>query len=170
MLADPAGALGAALQIPMHAVAKMTLFMCAGAIYVATGKTNISDMKGLGRKMPLVFSAFLIASLSIIGIPPLGGDWAKYELLQGAIDGHHLWVEYVFIASSMLNIAYLLPISLLAFFPPPDKNFVVAEYKRPGGAPALTVLPLCITAAGCFVLFFAVDPIMEFLKPVVGVR
>ena len=69
MLADPAGALGAALQIPMHAVAKMTLFMCAGAIYVATGKTNISDMKGLGRKMPLVFSCPLSYVL-IIGIPP----------------------------------------------------------------------------------------------------
>ncbi|MEL6829510.1 MAG: proton-conducting transporter membrane subunit, partial [Pseudomonadota bacterium] len=82
MLADAAGFMGGALQISAHAVGKITLFMCAGAIYVATGATNISQMRGLGRKMPLVFTAFFIASLSIIGIPPLAGDWPKYELMQ----------------------------------------------------------------------------------------
>jgi multicomponent Na+:H+ antiporter subunit D len=83
MLADYSGFLGGSLQIAAHAVGKITLFMCAGAIYVATGLTNISDMRGLGRRMPLVFIAFFIASLSIIGIPPLAGDWPKYELMQG---------------------------------------------------------------------------------------
>ncbi|HBL95183.1 MAG TPA: cation:proton antiporter, partial [Hyphomonas sp.] len=85
MLATQAGFMGGALQIAAHAVGKMTLFMCAGAIYVATGLTNISDMRGLGRKMPIVFIAFFIATLSIIGIPPMAGAWAKYELMQGAI-------------------------------------------------------------------------------------
>ncbi len=170
MLADGAGALGAALQIPMHAVAKMTLFMCAGAIYVATGKTEISQMRGLGRKMPIVFTAFFIASLSIIGVPPLGGAWAKFELVQGAIDADRLYVVFVLIASTLLNVAYLLPIAILGLMPPKDDKLVVAEFKRPGGAPALTVIPLAITAAGCFILFFTVDGIADFIAPALGGR
>lgn len=170
MLADGAGAMGAALQIPMHAVAKMTLFMCAGAIYVATGKTNISDMRGLGRKMPIVFTAFLVASLSIIGVPPLGGSWAKFELMQGAVDADRIYVVFVLIGSTLLNVAYLLPIAILGLMPPKDDSMKVAEFKRPGGAPALTVLPLSITAIGCFLLFFGVDYIADFISPALGAR
>lgn len=170
MLADQAAMMGAGLQIAMHAMAKITLFMCAGAIYVATGKTEISQMRGLGRKMPIVFSAFLIASLSIIGVPPLGGSWAKLELVQGAIDADHLYVAFVLIASTLLNVAYLLPIAILGLMPPKDDNLHVAEFKRPGGAPALTVIPLSITAVGCFVLFFGVDVIADFISPAFGAR
>ncbi len=169
MLADPAGFMGGGLQIAMHAMAKITLFMCAGAIYVATGMTEISQMRGLGRKMPIVFICFLIASLSIIGVPPLAGDWAKYELMQGAIDAEHDYVVYTLILSTLLNVAYLLPIAILALLPPGPAQ-PVAEFKRPGGAPALTVLPLAITAAGCFVLFFGVNIISDFLLPVFGRR
>jgi multicomponent Na+:H+ antiporter subunit D len=164
MLADRAGMLGGSLQIAAHAVAKITLFMCAGAIYVATGLTNISDMKGLGRKMPLVFIAFFVASLSIIGIPPLAGDWPKYELMQGAIDGDYEWVPAVLIISSILNIAYLLPIPILALMPPPGTK-PPKEFKRPGGAPWLTVAAPLFTAALCFVLFFTVDTLGDFLAP-----
>ena len=81
MLAVPAGMMGGALQIAMHAMGKITLFMCAGAIYVATGMTEISKMRGLGRRMPIVFICFLIGTLSIIGIPPLGR-----QLGQMAVD------------------------------------------------------------------------------------
>ncbi|MBA3067725.1 MAG: monovalent cation/H+ antiporter subunit D family protein [Hyphomonas sp.] len=164
MLADHAGVLGGSLQIAAHAAGKMTLFMCAGAIYVATGLTNISDMKGLGRKMPLVFIAFFIASLSIIGIPPLAGDWPKYELMQGAIDDRHDWVVIILVLSSLLNIAYLLPIPILALMPPPGTK-PLKEFKRPGGAPALTVAAPLFTAALCFVLFFVIDPVSDFLEP-----
>lgn len=164
MLADRAGFLGGALQISGHAVAKITLFMCAGAIYVATGLTNISDMRGLGRKMPLIFLAFFIASLSIIGIPPFAGDWPKYELMQGATDRGADWVPYVLMASSILNIAYLLPIPILALMPPGPEE-PPKEFKRPGGAPALTVAAPLFTAGLCFVLFLLVDPIADFLDP-----
>ena len=151
-------------------MAKITLFMCAGAIYVATGKTEISQMRGLGRRMPIVFTCFLIASLSIIGVPPLGGSWAKYELMQGAVDADHIYVVYVLIASTLLNVAYLLPIALLGLMPPNADTLEVAGFKRPGGAPFLTVLPLAITATGCFVLFFGVDVISDFISPVFGAR
>lgn len=164
MLADKAGFMGGSLQIAGHAVAKITLFMCAGAIYVATGLTNISDMRGLGRKMPLIFTAFFIASLSIIGIPPFAGDWPKYELMQGSIDRGADWVPFILIASSILNIAYLLPIPILALMPPPPEE-PMQEFKRPGGAPALTVAAPLFTAFLCFLLFLLVDPIGDFLSP-----
>jgi multicomponent Na+:H+ antiporter subunit D len=164
MLADKAGVMGGSLQIAAHAVGKITLFMCAGAIYVATGLTNISDMKGLGRKMPLIFIAFFIASLSIVGIPPLAGDWPKYELMQGAIDRGTDWVPFVLIISSLLNIAYLLPIPIMALMPPPGTK-PPKEFKRPGGAPWLTVAAPLFTALLCFVVFFLIDPIGDFLEP-----
>ncbi|MDJ0922613.1 MAG: monovalent cation/H+ antiporter subunit D family protein [Henriciella sp.] len=165
MLATSTGFMGGALQIAAHAAGKITLFMCAGAIYVATGKTNISEMKGLGKRMPLVFIAFFIASLSIIGIPPLAGDWPKYELMQGAADSGSDYVPYVLILSSLLNIAYLIPISVVALMPPPGSP-EPAPFKRPGGAPMLTVAAPCFTALLCFVMFFGVGPISEFLEPV----
>ncbi len=169
MLADPAGWMGGSLQIAAHAVGKITLFMCAGAIYVATGVTNISDMRGLGKRMPFVFIAFFIASLSIIGIPPLAGDWPKYELMQGALDANLDYIPIILIISSLLNIAYLLPIPILALMPPPGGP-EPAPYKRAGGAPMLTVAAPCFTALLCFLLFFTVGPLSDFLLPAVGER
>ena len=161
--------MGGSLQIAAHAVGKITLFMCAGAIYVATGKQNISEMRGLGKRMPLVFIAFFIASLSIIGIPPLAGDWPKYELMQGAADAGLDYVPYVLILSSLLNIAYLLPIPILALMPPPGSG-EPAAYKRPGGAPMLTVAAPCFTALLCFLMFFTIGPMSDFLEPATGER
>lgn len=168
MLANASGFMGAALQIPAHAAGKITLFMCAGAIYVATGLTNISDMRGLGRRMPWVFTAFLIASLSIIGMPPLVGGWPKYELMQGGLDAGLAYVPTVLIISSLLNIAYLLPIPLLALMPPKGSP-EPAAFKRPGGAPFFTVAAPCLTAALCLLMFFAVAPLSAFLEPVTNV-
>ncbi len=164
MLAEKTGFLGGSLQIAGHAAGKITLFMCAGAIYVATGLTNISDMRGLGRRMPLVFLAFLIGALSIIGMPPLAGDWVKHELMQGGVNAGYGWVPFVLILSSLLNIAYLLPIAILGLMPPrgtPEPR----PFKRPEGAPFFTVAAPVFTALLCFVLFFAINPVGNFLKP-----
>ena len=86
MLAAPMALIGGGLQIVMHAWGKITLFMCAGAIYTVAHRTEISKLDGLGRSMPWVFGAFLIGSLSIIGIPPMGGSWPKFFLMVGALD------------------------------------------------------------------------------------
>lgn len=165
MLANTAGFLGGSLQIAAHAAGKITLFMCAGAIYVATGLTNISDMKGLGRRMPWVFGAFLIGSLSIIGVPPMAGDWPKYELMQGAVDAKHDYVVYTLIGSSILTVAYLLPIAILGLMPPAGTP-EPAPYKRPGGAPMPTVAAPVITAVLTIVLFFYAGDIAALLEPV----
>ena len=85
-LATSMGVIGGGMHIAMHAFGKITLFMCAGAIYVATHKTNISQMDGLGRVMPITFGAFLVGALSVIGLPPLGGAWSKWYLMLAAAD------------------------------------------------------------------------------------
>ncbi len=167
MLATTAGWMGGGVQIIAHAAGKITLFMCAGAIYVATGLTKVSQLRGLGRKMPVVFIAFFIGALSIIGVPPFAGSWSKFFLLQGAIESEHTYVIMVLIVSSLLNIAYLLPIPILALMPPEGTD-PPAEFKREAGVPILTVVAPAVTAVLCFLLFFAIGYIEAFLSPAFG--
>lgn len=165
-LATSMGALGGGLHIATHALGKITLFMCAGSIYVATHKTNISQMDGLGRAMPITFIAFLIGALSIIGLPPLGGSWSKWLLIVGSADAGQQFMIAVLMVSSLLNVAYLLPLIGRGFFlQSPDADF------RPGMAesPTLVWLPPAITAFGCILLFFFAGNIRDFLMPIVGV-
>ena len=175
-LASSLGILGGALHIATHAAGKITLFMCAGAIYVATHKTEISDMQGLGRKMPFTFGAFCIGAISIIGLPPFAGAWSKWYLALGAADVGVMLGVAVFMVSSLLNIAYLMPVVAKGFFLPPPEPKSVGAAAAPGhgshddehhGAPFLCVLPPCLTAAGCIVLFFYADAVVAFLRPIV---
>ena len=78
--ATAAGIAGAGLHIAMHAVGKITLFFCAGAIFVVLHKKKISEMNGIGRKMPFTMAAFFVGSVCIIGLPPTGGAWSKWYL------------------------------------------------------------------------------------------
>ena len=162
MIATPLAAMGAALHIIMHAFGKMTLFMCAGAIYTARHITTVSGVRGLGKSMPLVFIAFFIAALSIIGLPPLAGVWSKLLLMMGSTDPANRVFIGALIISSLLNVAYLMPVPLKAFFaklPDGDKP----DLPPP---PRLTVWPPVLTAAGTIILFFAIGPILDFLRPV----
>ena len=164
-LATSMGALGGGLHIATHALGKITLFMAAGSIYVATHKTLISQLDGLGRAMPITFGAFFIGSLSIIGLPPLAGSWSKWLLIVGAADTGQRIMIGVLMVSSLLNIAYLLPIVGRGFFLPSkdasDRPFRVQE------APLLVWLPPALTALGCIILFFFATGVQEFLAPIV---
>lgn len=159
LLANEAGALGGAMHIGMHAFGKITLFFCAGAIMVASHKTEISDMHGLGRKMPVTMIAFFIGSLSIIGLPPCGGTWSKWYLMIGTIDAEKWILMVILMASSLLNIAYLLPIPIKAFvYESPDGN------DKDGGiqeAPIPILIALGVSSIGCLVLFFYPQPLFE---------
>ncbi len=164
-LATSMGALGGGMHIAMHAMGKITLFMCAGSIYVATHKTDISQMTGLGRAMPITFFAFLIGALSIIGLPPLGGSWSKWLLIVGAADTGQMVMIGVLMASSLLNVAYLLPLVGRGFFlrdPGSAGPVAMAE------SPTLVWLPPAITAVGCLFLFFFAGDILTFLSPIVA--
>jgi multicomponent Na+:H+ antiporter subunit D len=166
-LATQMGALGGGMHIAMHAMGKITLFMCAGAIYVATHKTEISQMDGLGRVMPITFAAFLVGALSIIGLPPLGGSWSKWLLMVGSADAGHKIIIGVLMVSSLLNVAYLLPIVGRGFFLGAKEPGTSTKIKE---APILCWLPPAITATGCLILFFYAGYIQDFLKPIVGLN
>ena len=115
LLATKYSVLGGSMHIAMHAFGKITLFFCAGAIMVASHKTKVSELDGIGYKMPFTMVAFFIGTLSIIGIPPLGGSWSKWYLALGAADAGQTVMVGVFMVSSLLNIAYLIPIPMRAF-------------------------------------------------------
>ncbi len=161
LLAHPLAWLGAALHIVTHAVGKITLFFCAGAIQVGAHKKKVSELGGLGRQMPWTMGAFLVASLSIIGLPPLAGVWGKWYLVRGALAVDEPIVVVVLFASSLLNIAYLLPIGVQAFFgepPAPSDGSDVAK------APQLCVVPLVLTAFLTLVVFVAAPQIGSFVE------
>jgi multicomponent Na+:H+ antiporter subunit D len=169
MLATSTGVLGGAMHIAMHAFGKITLFFCAGAILVASHKTEISDMQGLGRQMPLTFAAFFLASLSIIGLPPMGGAWSKWELALGAAESGQAILVAVLMISSLLNVAYLIPVAVRGFLP----RGGLRESAEEGGwqikeAPLLCLVPLCFTALACLALFFFAEDLYAFLQPIGG--
>jgi len=156
-LATQNGAGGSVLHIAMHACGKITLFFCAGAIFVATGKKYVSELRGLGRKMPITMGAFMIGSLSVIGLPPLGGFVSKWYLALGALDRDAIWVVAVLLVSSMLNVFYLLPVAVTAFF----RTEETEEDSGIKEAPWPCVVPLALTALGCFALFFLSGPLLR---------
>jgi len=159
LLANHAGIVAGGSHIAMHAFGKITLFFCAGAIYVAAKKTEISDLDGLGRRMPLTFLAFFVGSLSVAGLPPTGGTWSKWYLLVGALEGGHPVLLGVLALSTLLNVAYLMPIVARGFFLPPGDGWQGGLKE----APLLCLLPLCFTALGCVVLFFFPQPILNLV-------
>jgi multicomponent Na+:H+ antiporter subunit D len=158
-LATEQGVGGSVLHIAMHACGKITLFFCAGAIFVASGKKYVSELRGLGRKMPITMGAFMIGSLSVIGLPPLGGFISKWYLALGALDRGMTWVVVVLLVSSLLNVFYLLPVAVTAFFRDPEDDQDTGMKE----APMACVVPLAITAIGCFVLFFFAEPILQLV-------
>ena len=190
ILASNIGAMGSTMHIVMHAFGKITLFFCAGAIIVFAHKTEISDMHGLGRKMPVTFFCFFVASLSIIGLPPLGGVWSKWYIALAAAETDQIIFIAVLMISSLLNIAYLMPLVLYGYFgkekpadthshgddhshhhaPPNHSMLKHLTFGRPGiaEAPIMCLAPIILTTIGCFGLFFYADRIRLFLTPVFG--
>lgn len=169
MLATSSSAIGSAMHIAMHAVGKITLFFCAGAIMVATHKTEISQMHGLGRRMPFTFIAFGIATLSIIGLPPLGGAWSKWQLALGAAETGQVILIAILMISSLLNVSYLIPIVVRGFLPDTSSDHSIPASEpdwKIEEAPLLCVVPLCATALICIILFFLADSIYTFLQPI----
>jgi multicomponent Na+:H+ antiporter subunit D len=155
------GMTGGVIHIVMHAFGKITLFFCAGAIIVNTGLKKISDMKGIGKKMPVTMAAFFIGSLSVIGIPPLGGFISKWYLALGCIEANQIPILVVILTSSLLNAAYFLPITYNAFFSS-GENF--NEKTTIQEAPMFAVIPLVFTAIASFLLFIHPGFLLELAR------
>jgi multicomponent Na+:H+ antiporter subunit D len=161
-LANAWSVAGGGMHIAMHAFGKITLFFCAGAIYVTLKKTEISQMDGLGRVMPVTLGAFAIGAFAVIGMPPTGGAWSKWFLMMGALEAGQQLILAVLLASSLLNVAYLMPLVARGYFLKPKTDMP----DRVTEAPWFCLVPLCFTAVGCVALFFFAESIAELLAPV----
>jgi len=144
-LLTPTAIEGGLIHITNHAFSKITLFFCAGAIYVASHKKNISEMSGLGRTMPFTFAAFGIASLSMIGAPPVAGFVTKWKLLVGTMEMEHYYIGIllVLLASTLLNVGYFAPVTYKAFFGKRPKG---EKYEGIKEAPLSMVIPIMVAA------------------------
>ncbi|MGE3162161.1 MAG: proton-conducting transporter membrane subunit [Burkholderiales bacterium] len=143
----PLSVIGAALHIAAHAVGKITLFFAAGAIYTAAHKTEVSQLDGIGRRMPWTMGAFAVGVLSMIGLPPAAGFVSKWYMLAGALQAEHWVAVAVIAASTLLNAAYFAPIVCRAFLRAP-------QGEAHGEAPLPMVLALVASAAATVALFF----------------
>lgn len=154
-LLTPKGVTGSMMHIAMHAWGKITLFFCAGAIFQATGKKYISEMVGIGKRMPVTMAAFFIGSLSVVGIPLAGGFWSKFYLLWGTVQDGQYVMLVVLLISSLLNAAYFFPIAFRAFFCKPEDSLFQAKVEE---AHPCAVVALSLTAVVTMLLFIYPEP------------
>ena len=176
LLANHMGVIGGGMHIAMHAFGKITLFFCAGVIIISTNRTEISQMKGLGRKMPVTFGAFFVGALSIVGLPPTGGAWSKWFLGLGSLEAGQAGLVAVLMLSSLLSLAYLMEVPLTGFFGKPGRRTGQDPAgdggEGPGGdlhaPPAWSMVAIVTTAAACVVLFVYPDPFHRLMTMVAG--
>ncbi len=140
-LISPEAFTGGLLHLANHATMKITLFFCAGAIYVNLHKSEISQLDGIGKVMPWTMGAFTIGALGLAGVPPINGFISKWFLCIGSLQADQLIILFVFIISGLLNAAYFFPIVHRAFFRPGGR-----ELEKHGEASMLMVVPICIVA------------------------
>ncbi len=164
LLTEP-GIQGGLIHIVNHGFSKITLFFCAGAIYVVSHKKNISEMSGLGKSMPWTFGAFGIASLSMIGAPPVAGFITKWNLLIGSVEAHQLGILLILIASTLLNAAYFAPITYKAFF---GKRPVDEPFTGIKEAPLAMLIPILIACTISVLIGIFPDFMLQFVKAVTG--
>jgi multicomponent Na+:H+ antiporter subunit D len=151
-LLSSTGWTGGLLHIANHGVLKITLFFCAGALYVHARVDRVSQLDGIGRRMPITMGAFALASLGLAGLPPMAGFISKWYLVLGGADAGQPAFAAVMLLSGVLTAGYLLPIAARAFLRPlPD-----GPGPPPGGlrgeASPMLVAPLALTAAAGLVL------------------
>ena len=160
----PMSTVGASMHIAVHAFGKITLFMAAGAIYTAAHKTLVSQLDGIGRRMPWTMAAFAIGAISMIGLPPAAGFLSKWYMLMGALDSEQIFALVVIVASTLLNAGYFLPVIYAAFLKPEAQK---PEHEH-GEAPVFIVVALLSTATLTILLFLFPGFVLELAHGVAG--
>ncbi len=163
---SPSGMIGGMIHITNHAFSKITLFFCAGSIYVVSHKTNISELNGIGKKMPWTMTAFTIGAMNMIGVPLFAGFITKWHLALGSIEANNIPLLIVLLVSTILNAAYYLPIIYAAYF----KELPEGENAERQEAPMYIVVPLMITAIGTLILFFNPSYLTDLAKMVLSAQ
>lgn len=150
IMCTPSSMIGGIIHIANHAFSKITLFFCAGSLYSAAHKTEVSQLKGIGKKMPWTMAAFFIGSLSMIGVPPAAGFVTKWYLAMGSMEAWNIPILIVLLVSTVLNAAYFLPVTYKAFFqkedPSPIQSLGAAAHHEEIREIPMVVVPLVITA------------------------
>lgn len=162
-LAQPVAWTGALLHLVNHALLKITLFFCAGIIITVTGRTRVSQLAGVGRRLPWTMAAFTLASLGMVGVLPTNGFLGKWHLVTGALAAGHPGVVAVLALSAVLNAAYYLPIVVTACFgqgdfAPPDREEALPSMLR----------PVVLLAAACLLLGLWPGPALALVKAALG--
>ncbi|MFQ5984249.1 MAG: monovalent cation/H+ antiporter subunit D family protein [Alphaproteobacteria bacterium] len=177
---SPLSVMGAALHIAAHAFGKITLFFAAGSISTAAHKTEVSQLDGIGRRMPWTMGAFAVGSLSMIGLPPTASFVSKWYILFGALEVENMVAPAIIIASTLLNATYFLPIVYAAFFKPETQPTgghgqapaVGREHVEPnpdhGEAPLPIVIAVTGTAALTILMFLFPDAALGLAEQLVG--
>ena len=159
LLLSRSGITGGILHLANHGFLKITLFFCAGAIYVKTHKELVSQMNGIGRQMPLTMGAFTVGAIGMAGVPPLNGFISKWYLCLGALEASEIFFLVVFLVSALLDVAFLFPVVYNAFFKParnPPLHF--------DDAPLPMVIPLATTAAMSVILGLYPDAFLRLFS------
>ncbi len=160
---------GAILHVVFHAVIKSALFMAAGALIFTTGKTKVNDFTGLGKKMPVLFTAYTIVSLGLIGIPPTSGVISKWYLACGCLESKITGLSWIgpvaLLVSALLTAGYLLPLTVRGFLLAPKNGADLDKYKEPS---LLMTVPVVIMAVITIVLGFYPTPLINLINGVAG--
>jgi multicomponent Na+:H+ antiporter subunit D len=167
-LLQPQAMTGALLHVVFHAVIKSCLFLSAGAIIYKTHKTNVQDLRGIGKEMPVTIWCYTFASAALIGIPPASGFISKWYLAAGALNSgipYYSWIgPVVLLVSALLTAGYLLPITVNGFLPGADFDYAKLQKKEPN---LTMVLPLLMLAAAAVLLGLLPGGLTEYIGSVV---
>ncbi len=159
------GFVGALLQVVFHSIAKNLLFMSAGAIIYREHKTNVDELKGIGKNMPIVMWCFTIGGLALVGIPPLTGFVSKWYLAMGSLEatGVSAVLSYlgpvILLTSALLTAGYLVTISIDAFIPGADFDYKKVKKTEPN---KYMTIPLVLLSAACVICGTFATPLINY--------
>ncbi len=166
-LMNTTGLTGGLMQVLFHACVKICLFLTAGSVIFNTGYHRVDELKGLGKCMPVTFTAFTLASLSLIGIPPFAGFISKWYLALGSLSSGIDIIDWlgpvILLISALLTAGYLLPITVAAFFP--GKDFKLQKTFKEGGA--LMDVPLLALSVLSLLMGLFSSPIQRFIEAII---
>ena len=158
---------GALLHVLCHSIVKDGLFLCAGAIIYKTHKTDVTELTGIGKEMPVVTWCFTLCSLSLVGIPPMCGFISKWYLALGSLETDIPVISWlgpvILLISALLTAAYLLSVTIKGFFPGSDYPYDTLEKKDPTAWMLVPLLILAVLAA--FTIF--PQPFLSLIEAII---